>query len=40
MYRDREIKDERDEVREPGANGDDRKGEFTVPLRLLPDKPF
>lgn len=32
MYRDRDIKEERDDIREPGANGDDRKGEFAIEL--------
>jgi hypothetical protein len=36
-FRDRDIKDERDrdreEVRENGTNGEDRKGEFILPSR-------
>lgn len=33
MFRDRDLKDDRDEGRENGTNGEDRKGEFTLPRR-------
>ena len=31
--RDRDIKDEREDGRENGTNGEDRKGDFTLPTR-------
>jgi hypothetical protein len=31
---DREVKDEREDGRENGTNGEDRKGEFEIPTRM------
>lgn len=31
--RDRDVKEEREEVRENGTNGEDRKGDFQIPMR-------
>jgi len=31
--RDRDVKDDREEARENGTNGEDRKGDFTIPMR-------
>lgn len=36
ICRDRDIKDDREEVRENGTNGEDRKGELALPTRSKP----